>query len=78
MTVSLKMHVNGNYQVKLVHTSPDGRTEEITVGPNEERQISWDHGGTNAYVGEETYLGDVGGAAPAGEKGGTGSGPEAT
>jgi hypothetical protein len=59
MTITVKVHVNGNYQATC-KTTVDGQPygEDIVIGPQEEKQLPHQHGKTNFYEVTEEYLGD--------------------
>jgi hypothetical protein len=56
MTVTVKVHVNGNYRCAV---QQDGN-DVVLVGPNEERSFSPPHPVDSTFrVGPEEYLGDT-------------------
>jgi hypothetical protein len=58
MTVSLKIHVNGNYRATVNH-SAGGRTQAVVVvGPQEEKAVYFQHGVVNELTVTEEYLGE--------------------
>lgn len=63
MTVSLKVHVNGNYRATVKHTAiaNDGKEAEMpetVIGPQEEKTIYFRHGAKNVLEVSEEYLGE--------------------
>lgn len=62
MTVTLKVHVNGNYRATVKHSvTEDGKTTELTpveVGPQETKDVSFRHGAVNTLEVTEEYLGE--------------------
>lgn len=56
MTVTVKVHVNGNYRCKVQHRG----NEPVWVGPNEERSFTPTHPVADEvfFVGPEEYLGE--------------------
>ncbi len=58
MTVTVKVHVNGNYRATVVRTV-DGKAEDpLVINPQEERIIPFWHGHKNEYEITEEYLGE--------------------
>jgi hypothetical protein len=65
MTVSLKIHVGGNYQATVRQSLDGEQIDAYVVGPNEERSISFRHGVKNDFSITEAYLGDAAGPTQA-------------
>lgn len=59
MTVSLKIHVGGNYQATVRQSLDGEQIDAYVVGPNEERYIYFRHGVKNDFSITEAYLGDA-------------------
>lgn len=55
MTVSIKVHVNGNYRATCLR---EGDKEPVIVGPQEEKSLPHTHGQPNVYTVTEEYLGE--------------------
>lgn len=60
MTISIKVHVNGNYEATCKAFVDGEQTQEVIVGPQEEKYLYHTHGKTNTYEVTEKYLGDKG------------------
>lgn len=58
MTVSLKVHVNGNYRATVKHTADGKPQADTVVGPQEEKQVYFQHGVENVLTVTEEYLGN--------------------
>lgn len=65
MTVSLKIHVGGNYQATVRQSLDGEQIDAYVVGPNEERYIYFRHGVKNDFSITEAYLGDAAGPTQA-------------
>lgn len=63
MTVSLKIHVGGNYQATVRQSLDGEQIDAYVVGPNEEKYIWFRHGVKNDFSITEAYLGDAAGPA---------------
>lgn len=63
MTITVKVHVNGNFISTVKHIA-GGREEVVEIGPNAERSFSF-----HAYVGDNVFV--VGPDRPVVEDGGT-------
>ncbi len=58
MTVSLKIHVNGNYRATVKHVAGGAEQPDTIVGPQEEKAIHFRHGVVNELTVTEEYLGE--------------------
>lgn len=58
MTISLKIHVNGNYRATVKHTAEGVEQPDTVVGPQEEKQVYFRHGVENVLTVTEEYLGE--------------------
>lgn len=62
MTITVKVHVNGNYKATVTHKVDSvikGQLDEVVeVIGTSEKIISFSHGKINSYEIEETYLGE--------------------
>lgn len=65
MTVSLKIHVGGNYQATVRQSLDGEQIDAYVVGPNEEKNIYFRHGVKNDFSITEQYLGDASGPSQA-------------
>jgi hypothetical protein len=66
MTVSLKIHVNGNYRATVRHMAGGYEQPQTVVGPQEEKTIYFWYDVVNELVVIEEYLGET--AKPASER----------
>lgn len=58
MTVSIKVHVNGNYRATIKQSVDGALIDTIVVEPQEEKQVFFRHGVENTLVMTEEYLGE--------------------
>ncbi|MER8403542.1 hypothetical protein NKH16_02120 [Mesorhizobium sp. M1307] len=58
MTVTVKIHVGGNYRATIKRTV-DGTEDSVQIGPNEEKPVYFQHGKANTFEITEEYLGET-------------------